>query len=282
MQYRCIAPVLVAALLLIVCGCSNIISRSTRRTAARNNVIVIVRPASTAQNFMSMSQEDRNELLRETQKVLQRRLVSMPGVIEPSVELTDNGEFELAIPDTQPTSTVINRILSSGNLEFYYLKDVQGPNNPYGKWRIDAPLSKADAYIFTGPNGKTINSLKQPAEVLSKVVVTSTNSPVLTGNHIMPNAKANINNANHIVVNIAFNNKGTKTFREFTRLHVNDYLAVFFNGKLLTAPKINEPIPSGQAEISGFTSLSEAKETADYLNSGPLPVPLQVVSIKHL
>ncbi|MGB9620744.1 MAG: protein translocase subunit SecD, partial [Armatimonadota bacterium] len=92
------------------------------------------------------------------------------------------------------------------------------------------------------------------------------------------NAKAGLNARNQTVVNIEFNREGTAVFREFTRRHVGDYLAVFFDGKLLTAPSINEPIPTGKAEITGFRSLKEAKQVADYLNAGALPVPLKVIA----
>ena len=105
-----------------------------------------------------------------------------------------------------------------------------------------------------------------------------TYKPILTGKDLLPSAKPNLNQRNQTVINIEFNNEGTDVFRKFTRAHVGDYLAVFFDGKLLTAPSINEAIPSGKAEITGFKSLQEARQIAEFLNAGALPVPLKVIA----
>ncbi len=143
-------------------------------------------------------------------------------------------------------------------------------------------MNKADedSFDFIGPKGEVINSKKDPKAVLEKVVKADKNPPILTGAMLLPNAEANYDQTNsQIVVHIEFNKEGTKIFREWTRVHVGDYLAIFFDGKLLTAPVINEPIPNGQAVISGgFKSYKEATELADYLNAGALPVPLKVIA----
>lgn len=48
-------------------------------------------------------------------------------------------------------------------------------------------------------------------------------------------------------------------------------------GKLLTDPVINEPITGGQAQISGNFSQRSAKDLATLLNSGSLPVSIDVI-----
>jgi len=57
-------------------------------------------------------------------------------------------------------------------------------------------------------------------------------------------------------------------------------MAIFFNGQLESAPVIQEPIPSGRAEISGgrngFT-YDEAKKSVDLLNAGALPIPAKII-----
>jgi len=161
-------------------------------------------------------------------------------------------------------------------LEFYWLKDIQSSNNPVGQWRMEMMPGNAKGYLFTNPKGKTIDSLAEPQKVMDQVVRAKQNPPVLTGRDLLPNAEANVNPRNLVVINIEFNKRGTKVFREFTRRHVGDYLAVFCDGKLLTAPSINEAIPSGKAEITGFTNLAEARRMADGINasaSGVTPGP---------
>jgi SecD/SecF fusion protein len=222
--------------------------------------------------------QKRIDKMNSIRRTIANRIKGVQGVREPKVVVQGDNRIVVELPGVKDPDKALNQIKKTASLEFYYLKDVQNVNNQMGKWRMEAPLSKDDAYIFTGPKGETIDSLKQPEEVLKQVVNTEKNKPILTGKDLLPVAKANINPRQQVVINIEFNSEGRKKFADFTRGHVDDYLAVFFDGKLLTAPKINEPIPSGKAEVSGFQGLGEAKKTAEYLNAGALPVPLKVIA----
>ena len=221
--------------------------------------------------------EGRLEKMASIRRTIQNRVKGLGGVTEPVVVVQGENRIVVELPGVKDPDRALQQIKSTAALEFYYLKDVQNSNNPMGKWRMDV-VREENRYIFTGPLGETIDSIKQPEEVLAKVVDTAHNKPILTGKDLLPTAKSGLNARNQTVVNIEFNNEGTAVFREFTRRHVGDYLAVFFDGKLLTAPSINEPIPTGKAEITGFRSLKEAKQVADYLNAGALPVPLKVIA----
>lgn len=222
--------------------------------------------------------EKRIEKMNSIRRTIANRIKGVQGVREPKVVVQGDDRIVVELPGVKEPEKALNQIRKTASLEFYYLKDVQNVNNTMGQWRMEAPLSKEDAYIFTGPRGETIDSIKQPKEVLEKVVNVEKNKPILTGKDLLPNAKANINQRQQVVIEIQFNSEGREKFAKFTRAHVDDYLAVFFDGKLLTAPKINEAIPSGSAEISGFQGLGEAKKTAEFLNAGALPVPLKVIA----
>lgn len=217
--------------------------------------------------------------MEQARNVILNRTRSLEGVAEPSVELQGDNRLVVDLPDVRNSRQALACVTSTADLEFYYLKDVVNTNNPLGKWRVEAPIGGDEkSYVFTGPRGERIDSLKQPEDVLKKVVDAANNRPVLTGRNILPSAKANINGRNQIVINIEFDQNGTEIFRKFTARHVGDYVAVFFDGRLVTAPSIQEAIPGGKAEITGFRNLAEAKRTADYLNSGALPVPLEIVT----
>ena len=86
------------------------------------------------------------------------------------------------------------------------------------------------------------------------------------------------NGAMEPVVDFTLNDHGKHAFGEFTSNHKDEMMAMVLDGKVLSAPDINEPILDGSVQISGgFANLPEAKELADYLNAGALPVPLQIV-----
>ncbi len=222
--------------------------------------------------------DKRLEKMKSIRRTIQNRVKGLGGVTEPRVVIQGEDRLVVELPGVKDPDAALEQIKSTAALEFYYLRDVQNANNPLGKWRIESTGTDERGYIFIGPRGETIDSIKQPEEVLEKVVDVKNNKPILTGKYLLPNARANLNQKNQAVVSIEFNREGTEIFRRFTRAHVGDYLAVFFDGKLLTAPTINEPIPSGKAEISGFRSLQEARRMAEFLNAGALPVPLKVIA----
>jgi SecD/SecF fusion protein len=227
---------------------------------------------------------ERHEKMAAIRRTIQNRVKGLAGVTEPIVVIQNPNaplpRLVIELPGVKDPEKALEVISSTASLEFYWLKDVQSNNNQMGLWGMENPGGEDKSYIFTGPRGETIDSgdPKQYQAVLDRVVNAKKNPPILTGKDIMANARANINQRNQIVINIEFNNEGTEIFRKFTRAHVDDILAVFFDGKLLTAPTINEPIPNGKAEISGFRTLQEARKTAEYLNAGALPVPLKVVA----
>ena len=79
------------------------------------------------------------------------------------------------------------------------------------------------------------------------------------------------------VVSLEFNDVGRDKFANFTRDHTNEILMIYLDGQILMAPNINEPILDGRAQISPFATLKDAKQLADYINSGALPVPLKII-----
>lgn len=220
--------------------------------------------------------QGRREKMESVRRTIHNRVKGLGGVTEPVVYVQGENRVVVELPGVKDPDKALDTIKSTAALEFYYLRDVQTVNNPTAKWRMDADVGEKKSYVFSGVN-ETIDSVDQPKEVLSKVVGAPEVKPILTGADLLANARAGQNQRGQMTVNIEFNKQGTEIFRKFTARHVSDILAVFFDGKLLTAPSINEAIPSGKAEITGFKSLQEAKQTADFLNAGALPVPLKVI-----
>ncbi|MBC6497685.1 MAG: protein translocase subunit SecD [Alphaproteobacteria bacterium GM7ARS4] len=79
------------------------------------------------------------------------------------------------------------------------------------------------------------------------------------------------------VVSLAFDNVGTRQFAKITKDNVGKRFAVVLDGRVITAPVINEPIPGGTAIISGSFSPEEANNLALLLRAGALPAPLTVI-----
>jgi len=80
------------------------------------------------------------------------------------------------------------------------------------------------------------------------------------------------------VISIEFNGEGKKLFGEITERNVGQPLAIFLDGFIISAPRVNEPIRDGKAIISGDFTIDEAKDLSMRLNAGALPVPIDLVS----
>lgn len=78
---------------------------------------------------------------------------------------------------------------------------------------------------------------------------------------------------------IAFTLKpdGAKTFSDYTTSHVNQYLAIVLDKKVLSAPVIKNPITDGQGVVEGGFTADSANALAVQLRYGSLPVPVKVV-----
>jgi len=77
---------------------------------------------------------------------------------------------------------------------------------------------------------------------------------------------------------IDFTKEGKDIFSDITREHVGRTLAIFLDGSPVSLPVIREEITGGSAEISGRFTPEEAKLLVGRLNSGALPVPIELLS----
>lgn len=83
---------------------------------------------------------------------------------------------------------------------------------------------------------------------------------------------------NQPVVQLQFNSEGAELFGDITERNIGKPVGIFLDGQLISAPTVNQKIPDGTAVISGSFTVDEARELAQRLNAGALPVPIELVS----
>lgn len=94
----------------------------------------------------------------------------------------------------------------------------------------------------------------------------------------LTNATASFNSQRaEYVVTVQFDTQGARRFSRLTRDNVGKQMAIVLDGKVLSAPTINEPIPGGSAEISGRFNARSSNDLALLLRAGALPAPLTVI-----
>lgn len=78
-------------------------------------------------------------------------------------------------------------------------------------------------------------------------------------------------------VAIQFDSEGGKMFEDLTGRNVGKPVAIFVGGQLISAPKVNEKISGGSAQITGRYTIKEAADLATDLNTGAIPAPIDLV-----
>ncbi len=91
-------------------------------------------------------------------------------------------------------------------------------------------------------------------------------------------------NTNQWVVTLQFRGEGSRRFAEATRKAAGfpqgdprRSIGIYLDGKAIQNPEVREPIENGRAVITGYANQDEAKRVAVSLQSGALPVKLDLI-----
>jgi|TARA_B110000037_G_scaffold203360_1_gene246356 SecD/SecF fusion protein len=217
-----------------------------------------VDPAAIA----GLAEQERSEKLSKAIEIIEAR-VNAYGVSEPVVRAIgqDRIEVQLAGLNLSDNPTVLDDVKRPARLDFreVHLTDRPGVN----------PL----------PFGYEIMTLtRESGDEVSEETLYVSKYPALTGKYV---EKANpIQNAvGSYEISLNFDSEGAKRFADITtKLAGQGRLAIVLDGKLYSAPNVNEPITGGRASISGSFTQREAIELANVLNN-PLEFSLEVAEL---
>ncbi|MEG6585587.1 protein translocase subunit SecD [Dendrosporobacter sp. 1207_IL3150] len=102
---------------------------------------------------------------------------------------------------------------------------------------------------------------------------------VMTGSDLK-DARAQIDQGNRNLVSIEFSEEGAKKFADLTAKNIGKHIAILLDKQVLTAPVVEEAIPSGKAVITGNRTIEEAQRLAILLRSGSLPVKVDIMETR--
>jgi len=98
---------------------------------------------------------------------------------------------------------------------------------------------------------------------------------LLTGDKLAK-AAAGYDTYGEIRVTLSFKDEGVEIFKEITSENIGRNLAIVLDEEIKSAPYIKVPITDGSAEITGIDSIEEAKNIELVLQTGALPISLQI------
>src|SRR5690606_27826067 len=83
--------------------------------------------------------------------------------------------------------------------------------------------------------------------------------------------------SNEPVVTFRFHSNGARRFATATTQNVGRPFAIALDNKVISPPRINEPITGGSGQISGQFTVETANNLSILLRAGALPAPLTIV-----
>ncbi|MDR2975602.1 MAG: protein translocase subunit SecD, partial [Propionibacteriaceae bacterium] len=107
---------------------------------------------------------------------------------------------------------------------------------------------------------------------------------IIEGNLVTTAAAGIPQNQLNWVVTLSFNDLGAALFSSATETLAGatsptNQFAIVLDGKVISAPSVNEKIPNGSAEISGSFSQETANNLANVLKYGALPLAFEVSNV---
>ncbi|MEF2229487.1 MAG: protein translocase subunit SecD [Pseudodesulfovibrio sp.] len=216
--------------------------------------------------LVSVSPQYVNELTKLTMdqaiKTIRNRIDQF-GVAEPDIRKQQGNRIQVQLPGLQDPERAIKVIGQTAHLEFKMVDD--GADVEKAAKGILAPGRELSVILHRNAD----NSYTETPIVLKK-------DTVLTGEYIT-DAKVLMDQWNSPYVSITFNARGGALFANLTGENVNKRMAIVLDGKVYSAPVIQEKINGGRASITGHFTKEEARDLAVVLRAGSLPAPVTIL-----
>ncbi len=106
--------------------------------------------------------------------------------------------------------------------------------------------------------------------------------PIITG-EFLTDAKPNSSPTEGNLVQFTMNNEGARRFRTETSRHVQDFMAIVLDQRVMGRPPVIQSSIGANGQITmGGKDLQAAQDLALVLRAGSLPVPLKVVEVRQI
>jgi preprotein translocase subunit SecD len=194
----------------------------------------------------NIKKEDLEDAISSARDIIEKR-VNFFGVSEPSVQTLKTGEkyrIVVDLPGIEDVSSAVKLIGQTAQLVFKEEKIIK-----------DEKLATPTAVFVNTPlTGKDV---KKASVVFSQ-----------------QDGKPQ--------VSLSFTPNGGKLFAEITKRNISKPLAIFIDNMLISAPIVQQEILDGNAVITGNFTVDQAKKLAIAINSGALPVTVNLIEQKNI
>jgi len=195
--------------------------------------------------------ERRRTAIEQSVEIVRRRIDAI-GVAEPTVQGLGEDRILVQMPGVHDRAAIRTLLGSTAKLTFHRVATAMTSQSlPPGYTRL--PSVQA--------NGSYVIEQR----------------PMLQGDRLTQAAAAFDQRTHQPIVTFRLDGLGAKQFAEVTTAHVGEPFAIVLDGRVISAPVINEPITGGSGQIQGNFTVEETASLAALLRAGALPVPLDII-----
>ncbi|MCF7835974.1 MAG: protein translocase subunit SecD [Candidatus Marinimicrobia bacterium] len=200
----------------------------------------------------SIAENEVDEAMSGLRDVIERR-VNYFGVSEPSIQVEKTSSENRLIVELPGIKEISQAVALIGE-------------TPYLEFKTQRPQEETDEILKAQENEQRLN--EDPYFIPS----------ALTGRYLK---RANLDfdqTTYQPQISIEFTKEGSDIFAQVTKDNVGKPLAIYLDGAPISAPNVREEITGGRAQITGEFTAQEAKTLVSRLNSGALPIPIELIS----
>lgn len=218
-----------------------------------------------------------------------RNRVDQYGVAEPVIMRSGTDQVIVDLPGVADPEAALELIGKTALLEF---RQVLGttPEVPPGPHRENYDSDEAFARAQERWNeakaqiDEVTRDLREKAAQDPSVLLASSEEgqgyllgQIYVGGKDLVDAKTAYDNLGRPVVTLKFNSEGARLFDEATAANVGRQIAIVLDGKVVSAPVVQQRISGGEAQISGNFGVAEAQRLSIMLRAGALPVAVEIL-----
>lgn len=218
------------------------------RTGAEN---VVYLPISFTSTFAKQTEELAVDQVMQT---ISSRIDQF-GVAEPDIRKQEDNRILLQLPGLTDVQRAVQLVGQSAHLSFHLVRDDILPG----------------AFL---PPGVAAYSLQSKTSEEGTLLLDK--APLLSGKEIA-DARPGFDDKGNALVSLSFTARGAHLFEMITGEHIKSRLAILVDGRVHSAPVIQDKIAGGAATITGHFSPEEAQDLAISLRSGSLAAPVHVL-----
>lgn len=205
-----------------------------------------------------------NMALEQAVRTIRNRIDQF-GVSEPDIRKQDNFRIQIQLPGLTDSTRAINLIGQTAHLTFHIVRDDLSSEQPL-------------------PSGVTLfpQIISYPDGTSREILLPLEHDPIMTGEEIS-DARPNFDDkTGKAYVALSFNPRGAAMFERITSENVKKRMAIVLDGKVYSAPTIQERIAGGKASISGNFTMNEAQDLSIILRAGSLPAPVTLLEERNV